>query len=48
MGFLMSQILSQILCLQVIVLIIHWHYFKVSYARAQRLQKKKLHMQTIR
>ena len=38
-GLKYNQFSPQILCLQVSVLIIHWHCFQVSYARA-RLQKE--------
>ena len=34
-GLKHNQFPPQILCLQVSVLIIHWHCFQVSYARAQ-------------
>ena len=34
MGLQMLQIFPHILCQQVSVLIIHWHCFQISYARA--------------
>ena len=40
MGLQMSQIFPQILCLQVSVLIILWHCFQVSYARAQLVKQR--------
>ena len=39
MGLQISQIFPQTLCLQVSILIIHWHRFQVSYAGTQLKQK---------
>ena len=39
-GLKHNQFLTQILCLQVSGLIIHWHCFHVSYAPAQLAKKK--------
>ena len=42
-----DQFFPQILCLQVSVLIIHWHCFQESYARAHLAKKKKLHQKEL-
>ena len=42
-GLKYNQFSPQILCLQVSVLIIHWHCFQVSNARAQLAKKINLH-----
>ena len=39
-GLKCDQFFPQILCLQVRVLIIHWHCFQVSYARAHLAKNK--------
>ena len=39
----MTNFPPKILCLQVSVLIIHWHCFQVSYARAQLAKDITLH-----
>ena len=43
LGIECINIFSQILCLQMSVLIIHGYCFQVSYARAQLKQKNHLH-----
>ena len=42
-GLKYNQFPPQILCLQVSVLIIHWHCFQVSYARAHLAKRNKLY-----
>ena len=42
-----NQFSPQILCLQLSVLIIHWHCFQVSYARAQLAKVINLHQKEL-
>ena len=46
-GLKHNQFSPQILCLQVSVLIIHWHCFQVSYARAQLAKDINLHQKEL-
>ena len=46
-GLKQNQFSPQILCLQVSVLIIHWHCFQVSYARAQLAKDINLHQEEL-
>ena len=43
----MTNFPPKILCLQVSVLIIHWHCFQVSYARAQLAKDITLHQKEL-
>ena len=42
-GLKYNKFLPQMLCLQVSALIIHWHCFQVSYARAHLAKRQNLH-----